>query len=456
METIASSNLSWISSFKRWRRSLKGRFFFIYGFWSVAMIIAITSFIYASLINQMNREFERRLNDRAIVTAERFINIKTGIGETLPTNLDYTALIDKDGRLIVMSQAFRTSTVGRSLRQGEHFPYLNEQQFWLADTPMRATTQSAGDFGTVWVALPETDLRLVRDNTLRTLITALVLTVLLTLVIGRVLAQRTLGELSHAADLADSINPAQSLKPLPLPLRKDEVHSLIVAINRLLGRIETVQLREKQMIGQVAHELGAPLTALQGRLDRAAELSPMPDVVIAAQIAQELHFTSQDLMDLSRGKLDLSLAWNYVPATSLKERLTCLVPETQWRGDWNGYVLCDPDRLVRALRNLLANAARHAAGRGFSLELHTESQQLLFIVSDKGDGLPNEWGERIFEPFVSGAGSSGLGLSVARQIAHAHGGELTARNHGGGGAEFTISLPKGTIEEDSEEDKDLS
>ena len=55
--------------------------------------------------------------------------------------------------------------------------------------------------------------------------------------------------------------------------------------------------------------------------------------------------------------------------------------------------------------------------------------------------MPGDLGERIFEPFVSGAGSSGLGLSVSRQIAEAHGGTLSGGNHPGGGAEFCLCLP---------------
>ena len=70
--------------------------------------------------------------------------------------------------------------------------------------------------------------------------------------------------------------------------------------------------------------------------------------------------------------------------------------------------------------------------------------------------MPPELGERIFDPFVSGAGSSGLGLSVSRQIARLHGGELTGGNwqHEGGelgGAEFVLSLPGLEIGDDDPE-----
>ncbi len=75
------------------------------------------------------------------------------------------------------------------------------------------------------------------------------------------------------------------------------------------------------------------------------------------------------------------------------------------------------------------------------LTLEETADQLTFTVRDSGPGLPPELGERIFEPFISGAGSSGLGLSVSRQIAVMHGGSLSGGNHPGGGAQFVLAIP---------------
>uniref|UniRef100_UPI00286E36C2 sensor histidine kinase n=1 Tax=Deinococcus sp. TaxID=47478 RepID=UPI00286E36C2 len=285
-------------------------------------------------------------------------------------------------------------------------------------------------------------------------------TPLLTLLKAWYAGQRALRGLGQAALLAGRINPISSVAPLPHTRRQDEVYELLNAINLLLLRIETQQSREKQLLGQIVHELGAPLTVLRASLAQATSRGAAatdPDVRRAALVADELTFTTQDLMQLARGQLEMKLAYHYIPARQLRERLDRLVPGTDFMGDWTAYVLCDPDRLTQALRNLLANG-RRAAGREGRVELCLDESQgaVRFVARDSGAGLPPELGERIFDPFVSGAGSSGLGLSVSRQIARLHGGELTGdnwRQEGGelGGAEFVLSLPGLEIGDDDPE-----
>lgn len=97
------------------------------------------------------------------------------------------------------------------------------------------------------------------------------------------------------------------------------------------------------------------------------------------------------------------------------------------------------------LRGLLASdgdSAPHDASRHFSDDEPADERWVIITVTDNGEGLPEELGDRIFEPFVSSKETgTGLGLPICRRIISAHGGELTARNREGGGAEFTIWLP---------------
>ncbi|WP_309571834.1 HAMP domain-containing sensor histidine kinase, partial [Deinococcus sp.] len=220
---------------------------------------------------------------------------------------------------------------------------------------------------------------------------------------------------------------------------------------RLLVRIEAGQAREKQLLGQIVHELGAPLTVLKASLARAGERTGDAEVIRAALVADELTFTTQDLMQLARGQLEIKLAWHYIPATTLRDRLDRLVPGTTFTGTWNVGILCDPDRLTQAVRNLLANARRAAGPDGsVTLDLAETPESLTFTVRDSGPGLPPELGERIFDPFVSGSGSSGLGLSVSRQIAAMHGGTLRGANHPQGGAQFVLTLPNAALSDEDD------
>ncbi len=437
-----------------WRHSLRFRLALMYSLTALALMTITTLGMTIYLLGQMDRQFDRRLTDRADAVAEAYTNLSSNLGKKLPPISGYTALIGQDGKLISISHALQSNGPGPHLKSGDPFPYLNQTHFSIQAAPMRSTIRSAGDFGTVWVALPEDDLVTARYSAARTLALALTLTPLLMLLLGWLVGKRALAGLGQAADLADRIDPTRSLATLPRPEREDEVHRLLAAINRLLVRIEAGQQREKQLLGQIVHELGAPLTVLKASLARAGERTGDPEVLRASLVADELNFTTQDLMQLARGELEMRLVWHYIPATTLQGRLDRLVPGTDFTGHWSSGVLCDPDRLTQALRNLLANARRAAGPSGHvSIKLTETPEWLTFEVRDDGPGLPPELGEQIFDPFVSGAGSSGLGLSVSRQIALMHGGNLSGGNHPAGGAQFLLTIPGAALGDDDPQER---
>jgi signal transduction histidine kinase len=106
-----------------------------------------------------------------------------------------------------------------------------------------------------------------------------------------------------------------------------------------------------------------------------------------------------------------------------------------------------PRALRRCLSNLLDNAIRY--GRQPSIEVEERARELAIRVLDEGPGMPEAELERAFEPFVRGessrsreTGGTGLGLGIARNIARAHGGDVTLANRPGGGLEATLTLPR--------------
>jgi signal transduction histidine kinase len=110
-----------------------------------------------------------------------------------------------------------------------------------------------------------------------------------------------------------------------------------------------------------------------------------------------------------------------------------------------------------AVRNLVLNAARHAASGGWigvSSSLASKGTALEIRVADRGPGIPESERSRIFEPFYRGSRAlssqtrgTGLGLALVRETVEAHHGEVTVRESSGGGAEFVVRLPlPGTTE----------
>ncbi|MEV6247659.1 HAMP domain-containing sensor histidine kinase [Streptomyces sp. NPDC051742] len=107
-------------------------------------------------------------------------------------------------------------------------------------------------------------------------------------------------------------------------------------------------------------------------------------------------------------------------------------------------VVADPDLVRRAVGNLLGNALAHGHAPGVPADVRvTVSRSGTLTVEDAGPGLPPEVAGALFERFRSGSGSTGLGLSIASWVAHAHGGTLTADRSELGGARFVLRLPTG-------------
>ncbi|MFF8835186.1 sensor histidine kinase [Streptomyces sp. NPDC015130] len=105
-------------------------------------------------------------------------------------------------------------------------------------------------------------------------------------------------------------------------------------------------------------------------------------------------------------------------------------------------VVADPDLVRRAVGNLLGNALAHGHEPGLPADvLVTVGRNGTLTVEDAGPGLPPEVADALFERFRSGSGSTGLGLSIAAWVAHAHGGTLTAGRGERGGARFVLRLP---------------
>lgn len=108
----------------------------------------------------------------------------------------------------------------------------------------------------------------------------------------------------------------------------------------------------------------------------------------------------------------------------------------------------DPVLFEQVLINLLENASRYTpAGTPIAITARADAEHVTIEVADRGPGIPERALERIFEKFQRGVavtpGGVGLGLAICRGIVEAHGGTIRAANQDGGGAVFTLSLPRG-------------
>ncbi|MFG3268794.1 sensor histidine kinase [Streptomyces bobili] len=243
--------------------------------------------------------------------------------------------------------------------------------------------------------------------------------------------------------------------------------ALVEDVNTLAAALADTQRRRARLISEVAHEMRTPITLLRGQIEGVADGIFVPDEAMFASLADDLHRLQRlagDLSSLSRSEeaaFDLHREPTDVTtlARATADRLrpqyddqvvTLAVDASTPVG-----AFCDPDRITQILVNLLGNALAASHQRGHvALSVHTEpppGRHVIVRVTDDGIGIAPHDLERIFHRFERleppgrppAAGGSGIGLTIARGIARAHGGDITAQSAGPGkGATFTLRLPQ--------------
>ena len=209
-----------------------------------------------------------------------------------------------------------------------------------------------------------------------------------------------------------------------------------------------------------SHELRTPLTVVAGLAETLRrhhrDLDPVQLDDLLTRVganADRLTQLIQDLLDVDRLTSGLVRAERRpVPLHELAEEMahSIDIDGRSLRTDLDPVTVAgDRAKLERVVSNLVANAARHTAADGtIRVELRAADDVAQLRVEDDGDGIPDGFEERIFEPFVQGperredaSPGTGLGLTLSRQFVELHGGTLTARNRQEGGACFEVRLP---------------
>ena len=253
---------------------------------------------------------------------------------------------------------------------------------------------------------------------------------------------------------------------VPVPT-ETELASLAHDVNELGAHLATTERRRSQLLGEVTHELRTPITVIRGQMEGLVDrvIEPSDGVYVAvAEEAARLQRLVDDLTLLSRadeGALRVEMAELDLTevAVAASERLrpqfeheqVTLVADT---AEAALVVRGDRDRLTQVVTNLLGNALGHTPSGGTVMVRPGRDGAMAWIdVTDTGSGVPPEELERIFERFYRGPdGTSppgrsvragrGIGLTIARSLARAHGGDVVASSAGPTtGATFRVTIP---------------
>ncbi len=280
---------------------------------------------------------------------------------------------------------------------------------------------------------------------------------------GLLLARRALKPVERMTVAAHRISAERLTERVEETGAGDELDRLAKTLNEMLGRLDTAFSQIRQFSADASHELQTPLTILKGELEVALRHSRSPgeyrdtlrsaleEIDRIAQLVEGLLLLARaeaGVLRMDRQPVDLAEVVYEVrrrvetlaASRSIQLRMDTVEPVT---------IRGDRERLGRLLLNLADNAVKYTEpGGSITLALRRLGDSAELSVSDTGMGIAPEERERIFQPFYrvvdahsSFEGGSGLGLSIARSIAVAHGGSVRVESEPGGGSVFRVLLP---------------
>jgi two-component system OmpR family sensor kinase len=440
---------------------------------AISMAVVLTGiggFLYARLGSNLAAAHDRQLRLRAQdLTALIQEGNSTLSGAESPGFVErgesYAELVGADGRVVDSTPPLgRTALLDAeqlaAARRGVTFvdlpssPGLDERSRLLA-TPV----ERDGERLVLVVGATMED----RAETLRSLRTLLLIALPAALALataaGYFLAGLALRPVESMRRRAEAISAETPGERLPVPTTHDELERLGRTLNDMLARLESALERERDFVADAGHELRTPLALLRTELELALRqgesLEELRNALrSSSQEADRISQLAEDLLLIAssdRGRLDLRLE-----DVDVDDLLGSVVSRFDWRASESARSLaaepapgvrirCDSLRLEQALSNLVDNALRYGEGPVHLLSKCLDGGVELH-VADEGPGFPPDFLERAFERFsradpARSPGGAGLGLSIVKAIAEAHGGQAGAVNSPSGGADAWVSLP---------------
>jgi signal transduction histidine kinase len=297
-------------------------------------------------------------------------------------------------------------------------------------------------------------------STVKTVVIALALAAPIVVAVSAAMTYMLVSRSMRSVDAIRSrvadISVSDLTERVPVSENRDEISALALTMNEMLARIEAGHAAQRRFVGDASHELRSPLTTIISALEMAIAHPELLNTELAASTlmpeAHRMQALVDDLLLLARAdERGLAMADEDVDLDDLvaaeTERLrreTSLmirtdVTPTRLRGD--------SVALSRMLRNLLDNAARHAASE-VTAQAGACGENAVIHIDDDGPGIAAADRIRVFDRFVRldadrsrSAGGAGLGLAIVREIVAAHHGNVAITDRPGGGTRVTVHLP---------------
>jgi signal transduction histidine kinase len=291
-------------------------------------------------------------------------------------------------------------------------------------------------------------------DTMRTYAIVSLLALLLVTALAGWLSGRLLAPLRTLRETAEEITESDLSRRIP-ETGNDDITALTRTVNGMLARLEAAFVGQREFLDDAGHELKTPLTVLRGHLELLDSSDPAEVGETRALLLDEVDRMSRlvgDLILLAKSRRPDFLSTRPVGLAGLTHTLLAkarVLGDRAWVLDraGDGEVTMDEQRVTQAVLALADNAVKHTGpGDEVAIGSSYDDRGVRLWVRDTGPGVPAGDREHVFERFGRstvrpGDEGFGLGLSIVRAIAEAHGGGVAVEDADPPGAQFVITLP---------------
>lgn len=461
--------------------SLRTRLFATY-----ALIVVICLFIVAVATTAILRGYRDRLTMdtlnniarpisvqiRSLTAASTSaVNLWSSLQDQAEKNNIYILIIDQNGditRQILPSSSAQKIEIADDLIpqditqavQGK-VKVSDGRIFIYAAIPLtKLTAQSVSPLEAIVVAVPRTGSLGIIAGLVVPFTIGGIIALIVSLIVAIIFARSIYKPLNNVKEAADKISQGDYEQKVPEEGPR-EVRELAAGFNHMTEEVKRSQLQLRHFVADVSHELKSPLTAIQGfsqaLIDGTAEDEPTRTKAAGVINSESKRMRRQvdELLDLSRmqsGQFNITRETVNI-SELLKHCHDIFEVQAKEKGIVMKMVLKSPllvsgdiDRLEQLFCNLLDNAIKNtpAGGTEQTVATMTADEFVEVRVTDEGPGIHPDQIPYVFERFYQVTGvrtGVGLGLTIAKEIASAHGGTIAVKSEPGHGAEFIVRLP---------------
>lgn len=447
---------------------------------TVASILLVFSVvIYYSSVIYRQREFYKRLKEKAENTAHLLLGVKE-IGA------DLLKIIDKNNLTVLYQEEVTIFDLKRNLiyDSGNDQVHISDEVFktvangrdvWfiVGDKEVigTRTRQEGKDYVVIASAIDKWGINKMQNLEL-VLMSGWAVSVVVIIGVGYIFAARALEPISDVVEQVERISESNLSARVRTENNKDEIAHLANTFNRMMARLEEAFTMNKSFVSNASHELRTPLTAITGQIEV---------ILMQNRTVEDYRNTLQSVLEdikslnkLSNGLLDLTQASADIATIKISDlridellwtaRTECIKaqPENHISIDFeempdseDEFSLVGNEHLLKtAFINLMENGCKFSADHQVWVSLRITDSEIVIAFTDHGVGISEKDLKFILEPFfraenVKNIAGHGIGLSLTNKIILLHKGNLAIQSTIGKGTTFTVSLPKPEIKDEN-------